>query len=380
MTKYFLLIITATVLFGACQSVQEIPEDLEGKMNYLTTLKSDKSSLEKKIKELQAQIEKLDPPKEKTRKLVTTSGINKENFQRYIDVQGSVSSSDAVIASPEIGGRITSMNLNEGDYVKRGSLVAKIDVESINNQIEELNKSLELASDVFQRQERLWNQEIGSEIQFLQAKNNKERLEKSIKSVKFQLTKANVYAPLSGFVDRVYLKKGELAGPGAPIVQIINTYVVKVVANVPESLLGKVKKGQLVTIDFPALEDTKQGKVTLIGRSIDPANRTFKVEVDLQNSNGVLKPNLLSIMKINDLTVEDAVAISLELVQQEISGKDYVFVAAETDEGMVSVKRYVETGPTFENSIVIEAGLEEGDQIIVEGARGLSSNDLIQVQ
>ena len=380
MTKYFLPIITATILFGACQSVPEIPEDLEGKKKYLTTLKSDKVTLDRKIKDLQAQIEKLDPPKEKTRKLVTTTGINKENFQRYIDVQGSVSSSDAVIASPEIGGRIISMNLDEGDYIKRGSVVAKIDVESINKQIDELNTSLELASDIFQRQERLWNQEIGSEIQFLQAKNNKERLEKSIESVKFQLTKANVYAPLSGFIDQVFLKNGELAGPGAPIVQIINTNVVKVVANVPESLLGKVKKGQLVTIDFPALEDTKQGKVTLIGRSIDPANRTFKVEVDLKNSNGVLKPNLLSIMKINDLTVEDAVAISLELVQQEISGKDYVFVAAESDEGMVSVKRYVETGPTFENSIVIEMGLEEGDQIIVEGARGLSSNDLIQVQ
>jgi multidrug efflux pump subunit AcrA (membrane-fusion protein) len=149
---------------------------------------------------------------------------------------------------------------------------------------------------------------------------------------------------------------------------------------VPESLLGKVRKGEYVEILFPALNDTRKGKVSLIGRSIDPANRTFKVEVDLTNKGNTLKPNLLSIMMINDLTVENTVAIPLELVQQEISGRDYVFVTKEAPEGIISEKKYVETGATFEDEIVIESGLDTGDQIIVDGARGLAAGELISIQ
>lgn len=378
--KHISTLILAILLITACQPSESEPQTVDEMRKVLKSLKSEQSAIDDKIKSLEDKIEEIEPSKEKVKKLVTSLQVAKEDFNRYIDIQGAVSSSDAVMASAEMGGRIVVMDIEEGDFVKQGRLVAKLDVEAINNQIQEINKSLELATDVFTRQERLWNQEIGSEIQFLQAKNNKERLEKTLESVKFQLTKANVYAPISGYADMIFLKKGELAGPGAPIIQIINTNTVKVIADVPESLLGKVKRGQYVTIDFPALEETKKGRVSLIGRSIDPANRTFKVEVDLPNSGGKLKPNLLSIMKINDLTVKDAVAIPLELVQQEISGRDYVFVVSQSDEGSISKKRYVETGPTFESKIVIADGLEEGDQIIMDGARGLSDEELIQVQ
>lgn len=378
MKKYFTILGIAILGMVSC-SPQEEEQSLDEMRGSLATLKKQRLDLDQDIKRLTEEIETLDPSPE-TKKIVTAKPLVSGDFKRYIDIQGSVESSNAVFASSEIGGRITSMPIEEGDYVRSGQLVATVDVQTIKNQVIELEKSLELATDVFKRQQRLWNQEIGSEIQYLQAKNNMERIQKSLESVQFQLTKANVYSPISGYADIVYLKKGEMAGPGAPIVEVINTNTVKVVADVPESLLGKVKRGEYVDIEFPALDMKKRGQVTLIGRSIDPANRTFKVEVDMPNSGNSLKPNLLSIIKINDLTVEETITVPLELVQQEISGKDYVFVVEETSNGLISAKRYVKTGPTFENEIVIEEGLKEGDQIIIEGARGLASEESIEVQ
>lgn len=381
MIKYFTIIITSVFLMVGCQApAPQVPEDLAGKKAFLSNLKSQKIDLETKITDLEKEIEKLEPNKEKPKKLVTTTLLESGDFKRYIDIQGAVLSSDAVYASPELGGRLTSMPHKEGDYVKQGALIATMDMESVEKQKQELLTTLELAKDIYNRQERLWKQEIGSEVQYLEAKNNVERLEKSLETLNFNLTKANVYAPISGYVDMVFLKKGELAGPGAPIIQIINTNTVKVVADVPESLLGKVKRGEYVEIEFPALELTRKGKVSLIGRSIDPANRTFKVEVNLSNPKGKLKPNLLSIVKINDLSIKNAITIPLEYVQQEISGKDYVYIASDSPEGKVTEKSYVVTGPTFENNIVIESGLNTGDEMILEGARGLASGDLLEIE
>jgi len=211
---------------------------------------------------------------------------------------------DMVAASSETGGRITALNVKEGQYVKRGQLIATTDLEQVNKSIAEIEKTLELAVDVFNRQKRLWDQNIGSEMQFLQAKNNKERLEKSLETVQYQLTKGNVYAP----------------------VQILNTAKVKVAANVPEKFLRNVRQGEMMSIEIPALDMKTKGRVTMLGRTINPANRTFKVEVNLSNPKGLLKPNLLANMLLNDFSAKNVITVPLELVQQEVSGKDYVFI------------------------------------------------------
>ena len=379
-TKALLTVFASLLFLASCSENETIPEDLAGKKAYLKTLKAEMKTLEKSIADVHSEILVLEPPKELPKTLVTTLEVTKNDFKRYVDIQANVTSSDAVMASPELGGRLTSMTVDEGDYVKRGQVIATLDMEAVNKQVSEIEKSLELAVDIFNRQDRLWKQDIGSEVQYLQAKNNKERLEKSLETVKFQLTKSTVASPISGYVDVVFAKQGEVAGPGAPIVQIINTSTVKVVADIPENYLGSIKKGQLVGLTFPALELQREGKVSLLGRSIDPANRTFKVEVDLRNSNGVLKPNLLSIMKLNDLTVEGAVTAPLELVQQEVSGKDYLYIVSKNDGNLISEKKYVKTGPSYGSVIVIEEGLNEGDQLIVTGARGLANGELLTIQ
>lgn len=379
--KYLSPLFLIALLAIACQPAPEYPTDLAGKQTLLKEKQKELRMLNKAIAKLEHEIDSLNPNanKEKPRTLVTVQDVKKADFERFIDIQANVQSEDAVMASSETGGRLINVSVVEGSYVKRGQLIGRVDLESIDKQIDELNKSLELAVDVYNRQKRLWDQNIGSEMQYLQAKNSKERLEKSLETAKFQLTKANVYAPISGVVDMVFLKSGEMAGPGAPIVQIINTSTVKVVADVPEKYVTSVKKGKVVDVKFPSLDRSTKAKVSLIGSSINPANRTFKVEVKIPNRDGVLKPNLLAKVLISDFKANDVIAIPLELVQQEVSGRSFVYVKAQGADGAFAKKVLVETGESYDGEIIITKGLEGEKQIIMEGARNLANNELIKI-
>ena len=380
--KQSLFIFLMLAFFMACAPQEApYPEDLEGKEVLLKEKEKELRELTKMVDKLKSEINTLNPEKtEKKKILVTTQPVEVEDFKRYVEIQGSVQADDVVMASSETGGRILKMSWKEGDYIKRGALVATTDMEAVNKQIAELETSLELANQVYERQKRLWDQNIGSEIQFLQAKNNKEALEKSLETVKFNLTKANVYAPISGFVDRVFLNAGEMASPGAPIIQILNTAKVKVVASVPERYLSAVKRGEIVTVKFPALEKEMQSRVTLLGRSIDPANRTFPVEINISNPNGVYKPNLLASVLINDFTTPNAITIPLEIVQQEVSGKDYVYVKDVNDDGAFAKKVYIKTGESYEGEIIVEEGLTGEEEVIIEGARNITAGESIEVK
>jgi RND family efflux transporter MFP subunit len=379
--KYLSLLFLTTLLMVACKPETTYPVDLAGKQALLKEKQKELKELNKLIGKLENEVDSLDPnsKKEKPRTLVTVRKVERKTFERFIDIQANVESDDVVMASSETGGRLISVSVKEGANVQKGQLVAKVDMESVNKQIDELNKSLELAADVYERQKRLWDQNIGSEIQYLQAKNNKERIEKTLETTKFQLTKANVYAPISGVVDMVFLKPGEMTGPGSPILQIISTSSVKVVADVPEKYLKAIKRGEMVGIKFPAIDVETKASVSLIGNTINPANRTFKVEVNVPNKQGLLKPNLLASMMLNDYTQEDAIVVPLELVQQEVSGRSYVYIKAINEEGDYAKKMIVETGESYEGEIVILSGLDGGEDIIVNGARGLAKGELIKI-
>jgi len=178
----------------------------------------------------------------------------------------------------------------------------------------------------------------------------------------------------------VALKEGEMAAPGQPIVQILNTYKVKVVANLPESYLGKIKRGEKVEVYFPALDITRTAKVSLMGRTIDPANRTFKVEINLSNSDQKLKPNLLATVKVKDFSAKDALIVSQELVQQEISGKEYILVVGQQDSIQVATKKYVEPGESYDGRVQILSGLTTDDEVITVGARTVKAGDAIEIK
>jgi len=381
--KYILTISLLLFSLVACNkeaNIQKdsIPTDLAGKKAYLKEKKEELRALNRKIAKVEAEIGELVPPSEKARKLIATMPVPTKDFKRFVEIQAVVQSDDMVVASSETGGRILQLRVKEGQAVKKGQLIARIDLEQIDKQVAELNKALELASDLYERQARLWKQNIGSEVQYLQAKNNKERIEKSLETIDYQRTKFNVYAPISGVVEQEFLKAGELAAPGMPIVQILNTAKVKVVANVPETYLGKIKKGAMVDIKFPALNETTRAKVTQLGRTINPGNRTFEIEVAMQNKNGLLKPNLLALMLVNDLSVSDAVVIPVEVVQQEVSGKRFVFIKEDGPDGAIAKKVYVATSETYEGEMIITEGLVGGESLITDGGRGLTDGQLVK--
>lgn len=365
--KQFIYIILATMLVASCQPKDENPTDVPGIKAKIAEKKTELKALETEIKDLQADLAKLEPKKEE-KVVVTVEPIAMKAFNAFSTVQANVVSDEVVMASSETGGRILVMNVREGQYVKRGQMIAKVDLVSLEKQLDEIRTNLAFATTVYDRQKRLWEQEIGSEIQYLQAKNNKEQLENGIETLKTQLAKANVYAPISGVVDKEFLKAGEMAGPGAPIVQILNTSKIKVVADIPETNIQNIKKGDMVEVSLPALDITMNKKISLIGRSVDPANRTFKVEVDIDNSKGLIKPNLLAELKFNSMSKKDVITVPVDLIQEGVDGEKFVYVTKSDGATTVATKKFIDTAESFEGNIIVTEGLTIQDNIIVNGS------------
>lgn len=381
--KHLLSVIAIALLLTSCigGGTDETPTDLEGKKTYLAQKRAELNQLTLEVAQLESEIAKEDPSfLTKKVTLVTTSPIARSNFEHFVEIQGSVEADDMVDVASETSGRIISLKVKEGDAVRRGQLVAELDLEALKKQIAELETSLDLANTVYERQKRLWDQNIGSEIQYLEAKNNKERLEKSLETLQFNLGKAKVYAPISGVVENEVLQPGELASPGMPIVQILSTSRLKVKASVPENYLKDLSTGQAVKISVPALEWETDARVSQIGRVIDPANRTFEIEVQLSGNQQKLKPNLLAYVYFKDHEENDVVTIPLDRVQEEVGGKKYVFVVDHSGEKPIAQKVYVQTGRTNgDGEVVITSGLEGDEELIMEGARGLVDKDLIEI-
>lgn len=368
----FILVLTS-ILIG-CQ-----PEasDIQTKRSMLKEKQANLKVLQTEIDSLITAIDAESPQANKKTSLVTLDTLRPITLERYATLQASVMSDELVNISSEIGGRLLSIRVREGDYVRKGQLIATIDTEFIQKQIDEVQTRLTLAETVFEKQKRLWDKNIGSEIQYLEAKNNKESIEKSLETLKVQLSKSNIYSPVNGSVDREFLESGELASPGMPIVSVLNTNKLKVVADVPENYLVKVNKGQDVSITFPAIDKVIERKISMIGRSIDPSNRTFKIEIMTDNLGGILKPNLLAEASFKDLSLDNVIAIPIELVQEEVNGNSYVYVGEVEGDNMIARKKYVQVGESSRDLIEVKEGLSEGDIIVLLGARTIVEGDYI---
>ncbi len=367
-------------LLGSCQEQEKEPETLEEYTAKLADLKKERSILNQQIDQLTNKVAELDPSLQEKAKLVETSTVESSDFVRFIDIQGAVSADDPVNAVSDMGGRITDLRVKEGEYVKKGAIIAQIDVETIEKQISELETSLELPRDMYERQDRLWAQKIGSEVQYLQAKNNVERLEKSMETLKLQESKAYVYAPISGAVDFVMMKQGEVASPGLPIVQILNTSQLKVKTDLPENYLKMVKRGMKVDIEFPSIEYTTTGTVSQLGRKIDPTNRTLELEILPKSSSSLLRPNLLAEIKIKEYQSDDVVTMPLEYILQEVDGTEFIYIAIKDSEGdLRAQKRYVQIGEAADGNVIITEGLTQGEEVIYKGARNVSDGELLEL-
>ena len=375
-----LLLLLLTACGGSDTEEGTIPEDLDGKQELMKAKRAELRELTQEIEALEAAIIKQNPALAPKGTLVATAQVATSSFTDYANVQATVTASETAMATPEIPGRITRMNFEEGDAIRRGQLVATIDVENVSTQRAELETAAELAKTVYERQERLWEQKIGSELQFLQAKNNYDRIQQQLKSIDVQAAKQNVYAPISGTVDRVMMRQGESAMPGAPILSILNTNDLEVVADAPEDLLTKVKQGQKIRVKVPTAALEFEAPVTRIGKTVDPANRTFEVEVKVPaRYRSQLKANLLAEVEILDFEAADIIVVSQDQIQQEIDGRRFVFIAMEEDGDMVARKKYIETGESYDNKAIVTSGLSVGDRIITDGSRGLTDGQRISL-
>lgn len=352
------------------ENLELLRRNLQEKQDQLRILSAE-------IEELNQRINELDTA-EKPKRLVVVDTVQYSNYEHYIDFQATVQSDEVLNVSSEMGGRVTKLLVKEGQIVQRGQLIARLDSETLQKQLEELETTLQLATTVLERQQKLWDQKIGSEIQYLEAKNNKERLEKNKETLQSQLAKTKIYAPGSGVVESIRVKEGEFLGPGVPLAVIVNIKKVKIVANIPEVYVGKIKVGDPIKAYFPTLDKTLTTKISLIGKTISAGNRTFAVEAPLkQTPDDLFKPNLLAKIQHKDYISPKAIVISAELLQQDVDGRQFVFTAQPDGQHYKAQKTFVEVDRIFEDKILIKSGLEPGLLIITEGARGLAANELI---
>ncbi len=344
---------------------------VEEKVAQLAALKSQASDLQVQITELEKEIATLDPEFAQANKksvLITTADVKQEAFQHYVELTGSVLSKKNVSISSESQGTILEIPVTEGMRVNGGQLLARIDSEVIQRNIDEVKTTLDLATTLFQKQERLWQQEIGTEIQYLEAKNRKEGLERSLASLETQLDKTMIRAPFTGTIETVNVRIGELVQPGAPMFQFIGESDLYIEADVSESYIGVLDKGDSVNVFFPNLDKELATKVSSVGAVINPNNRTFKVEVFLPQLTNV-KPNMISVLKIRDYENENAIVVPSHLILSDNRG-DYVFVV----EDGVAKKKYVDRGQTFEMETEILSGLNAGEVLVDKGFREVGDN------
>ena len=350
--------------------------DLDAKKAELEGLKSQLSEITTQIKALEAELIAADPAFAAAAKkslLITTVAATKGDFTHFVEVTGSVLSKKNVNISAETGGRILDIPAIEGMRMSKGQVLAKIDSESIQRSIEELENNLSLARTVFEKQERLWNQKIGTEIQYLEAKSRKEGLEKSLASLRTQMAKAAVRAPFNGTVETVRVRVGELVQPGSQMFQFVGESDLFIEADISESYIGVLAKGDSVEITFPSIKKTITTKVSATGSIINPNNRTFKVEVFLPSLPEV-KPNMISVLKIQDYKNKESVIVPSHLILADTKG-DYLFAV----ENGVAKKKYVKRGYTSGDQTEIVEGLVGTEMLVDKGFREVGDNFSVNV-
>ncbi|SFD02283.1 RND family efflux transporter, MFP subunit [Spirosoma endophyticum] len=356
-------------LLAACSG--EKKTGVEGKRNELAELKTQEAELTAKIKALEADLKKLDPTKkeEARTKDVQVAPLTISTFRHFVELQGTIDAKNNVQVSPKSGGVVTAVYVKEGDYVKAGQRIAQVDDQLLRESVSEVKTQLSLANTVFEKQEALWKQQIGTEIQYLQAKNNKESLERRMSTLNAQIGQSTVTAPIAGVVDQVNVKIGQSAAPGMGLVRVVNLSQLKVVAKVADSYAGSVRKGDAITVEFPDLQRTLNSHISFVATTVDPLSRTFTIEAPLPSDNA-LKPNMLARIKINDRTLAKAIVINQNLIQSTENGQ-LVYVAVNEGGKKIAKAKTVKTGQSYGGKVAITEGLQAGDQIVTAGYQDL---------
>lgn len=380
-------ILIVILLFTSCGSDKKNSLENVLNSNNLETIRAKRveivtqqQAIANQLKQLDLAIAKLDTVKHVP--LITTFAAKQEVFNHQLEIQGNVTTKDLLVLTPEYSGILTNIYVKEGQKVTKGQTLGKIDDGGLSQQLAQFQIQSDLAKTTFERQKRLWNQKIGSEIQYLQAKSNYEAQEEAVNQLKKQISKTTIKAPFSGTIDDVITEQGSVVAAGqTPILQIVNLNNMYIETDIPERYITNVVKGKNVQVEFPILGKTIESKIKQAGDVINPANRTFKIEIDVPNKDQTIKPNLVAKLKINDYTNEKAILIPQSIISENANGEQYVYVVEtknSKNEG-VAKRIIIKTGKTQGDVIEVLEGIENGTEIIKEGARSVKDGQTVKV-
>jgi RND family efflux transporter MFP subunit len=367
-------VLVVAVLLGACSAAS--PD--EDKKARLEKLKKEQTDLSKEIQKLEAEIAKENPnaaPEVKAKE-VGVSELAPRKFDQYVQTQGRVESDNNILVSAKAPGVITQLYATEGQQVAKGQVLAQIDNSVIERNIESMQTQLDLAKAVYERQENLWKQKIGTEVQYLQAKTSKESLEKQLASLREQNDMYRIKAPISGVVDELFIKAGESASPGVPAVRIVNANDLKLTADVSEAYVTDIKRGNKVIVTIPELKQDIEAKVTFVGRTIDPLSRTFNVEVALP-SRPELRPNMTATVKVVFNTEDAAIVVPVNVIQQ-INDEKVVYVAEAKGNSTIARRKVITVDGVYGKYAQVK-GLASGEKLITVGFQGLNDGDFVKI-
>ncbi len=371
MKLQYLILLSIGLLISACggkkNNVQEKRAELE-------KIKKEIAGLQNKAKKLEMEIEALEPKKDKT-KLVETEVVETAAFETYLNIEGKADAEQSTIATAQLPGTVTQVTVKPGDAVSAGQALAYMDNSTLRQSRGQVEQQLSFANTLFEKQKRLWQQGVGTEIQYLSAKNQKEALEKNLATLDAQLSMYIIKAPISGTVESVDTKIGQAAAPGIPMFKVVNLNNLKVVADVAESYSGKINKGDKVKVVFADLNKTIESNIAFASKVIDPLNRSFKIEIRLNGATDI-KPNMLAKLKIADYRNEKAITVPTNSITAGVDEK-YVMVKTSKNGKAVAAKRVIKTGHTGESRTEILDGIQAGDEIIITGFQELNDGQII---
>lgn len=360
-----LLYIPAILILAACGNNK--PKDKKAE---LADLKKQQAEISDKITKLQAEVGGNDSTKSTDISVVT---VKKQPFTNYVQIQGNIDAQENVTAYPQAAAAITAIYVKVGDHVNKGQILAQLDNSVLRQNIAQAQAQADLSKTVYDRQKNLWDQKIGTEVQYLQAKANMEANQKQVASLKQQSDLYRIVSPINGSIDQMDLKLGAIIQPGQGGIRIVNADVLKVKANVPESYSGRINQGDNVKVVVPDAGDSLMAKVTFAAKAIDPASRSFAIEVKLP-ARKTLRPNMTVVLKVADYTSNNAVTVPVNAIQRSEAG-NFVFV----DQNGSAKKVTVTLGATYAGTTEIKSGLSGGEQLINQGASEVEDGDKVKV-
>ena len=371
MFKKLLPVIALSLMLASCGN-----KSVESKKEKLEKLKKDEAALKVKIQELEKEVgaDKTNVNSE----IVTLSAVQIKKFKHFLEVQGRVDSDENSGVSAKAAGAITDIKVQRGDHVVKGQLLIQLDDAVLRQSLEELKNAWDLANTVYGKQKKLWDQKIGTELQYLTAKNNKESLDHKMSTMYEQLDLYKIKSPINGTIDEVVPKIGETVAPGLPLVRVVNLEKSKVVAEVSEAYASKIKPGDEVMVSFPDQNKDIVSKIRVVSQAINTTSRTFTVELAITGKDVNLHPNMIAVIKINDYKNDNAIVIPVNMVQRD-EKDNFIYVAVKKGKDYVAKKKVITTGSSYADEVEVLSGIDKDDQLIATGYQNVTDGQVIEV-